>query len=481
MAASKKPRKQAILDTIPDVVSQRMEDFVWDAEQAGYWEIQSGKFYQAAGINSLISKEYWPLSPPDDDGKQKPIKPSDWMRQPDNVDYIVTSTTWWPGEPRMIKGKLMVNADDPIIDPRYRMYNRYREPPKPLGVEVPDPEIAPWLDHFKALYADPLEQGYFLDYCAHMVQRPAEKCNNIITLSGAQGIGKDLMLLPIKWAIGSWNVRDITPDDLASQYNPWVECVMLVVNEMRATKEDFHATSIYEKLKRIGASPPKVLGVDEKYMTKRFIPNVLRTFITTNNMHSMFIDADDRRMAMIMHSERVKGWQPPEYFSALARWYDTGGLEKVATWLQQRDISAFQPGSMAPSTDAHKSVIGSWGPPDDAVKIALDALRHPDVFFQTELYRNAFDGADEIKNLLKFPRKAGQRLRQSGYSLVEFPSALTFVSAEGKTIKHEKAFVKAAMWRSPDVYMPLLQARGELIAKGVAIIATPLATKTGGF
>ena len=65
-----------------------------------------------------------------------------------------------------------------------------------------------WLDHVHKVYPDSAE--HIIRWLAHRVQRPAEKINHALVLGGSQGIGKDTLLEPAKYAVGPWNVvRDL--------------------------------------------------------------------------------------------------------------------------------------------------------------------------------------------------------------------------------------------------------------------------------
>lgn len=451
-----------------------MEEFRFDSLQAGYWDIITGFFYkEPRSVNALIPLEYWPMKPGiDKDGNPKDtvVKPASFMANVSN-GLLVETATWWPGMPRLIEGWLAVEGAM-IRDPRRIMFNIYRPPPPLPKLKGKLAESNMWVEHVKKLWPTPAEHNYFFDYCAHMVQKPEEKCNSIVTLSGKQGIGKDMALTPVKAAVGQWNVRDISPDEFATPYNPWIECVMLVINEMRPTKEDFHASSIYEKLKKISVTPPDTLALSDKYLKTRYIANVLRIFITTNNMTSMYIDNDDRRMGAILHSTLPKQWAPPNYFATLANWLEKEGNAVVAAWLGSRDIKAFDPKKKAEPTAGWNAIVSGWQAPSDAITQALEALREPEVFFSIELLRQTFDGADELRGALKHPRKLQHRLQLSGYFMKSFESPWEFKGE--RPFKTKLAFVKNELMHEETRYMDLLRARGELLASQVAILSQTL-------
>ena len=51
--------------------------------------------------------------------------------------------------------------------------------------------------------------------------------NHALVLGGAQGIGKDSLLEPVKYAIGPWNFQDISPSHLLSRFDGFVKSVIL--------------------------------------------------------------------------------------------------------------------------------------------------------------------------------------------------------------------------------------------------------------
>lgn len=466
-----------VLNALPEY--SKLDEFVYDSYQNGYWDVNTGFLLkEVRSVNALIPKEYWPLKiVTTEEGKEKEvlIKPATWLADVSN-GQLVDSSTWWPGKPRVLSGYLAVEGAM-IADSRRKLFNTYR----------PGPEIAAsarnlvtllkeaerWADHIRALWPDKKEHDFFFDYCAHMVQHPEVKANSIVTLSGEQGIGKDVALLPVKSAIGQWNVRDISPDDIASNYNPWAQCIMLVINEMRPTKEDFHASSMYEKLKTLSVTPPDMLAISDKFLRQRFIVNVLRVFITTNKMHSMYIDPNDRRMGAVLHSPKLQGWASSTYFSELVGWLENKkGNLAVALWLAHRNIASFQPKAKPEATAGWHAIVSGWTPPQDAVAAALEQLRDPDAFFAAELLKGQFEGIDDIRGMLKHPRKLQHRLQLNGYFMKSFDSPLEFrpVVNTGKPFKSKLAFVKSSLMHEELTYMNLLRARGQMIADEVAIL-----------
>lgn len=51
-----------------------------------------------------------------------------------------------------------------------------------------------------------------------LMQKPAEKVNHALVLGGRQGIGKDTLLEPVKYAIGPSNFAEISPAQLLGRF-----------------------------------------------------------------------------------------------------------------------------------------------------------------------------------------------------------------------------------------------------------------------
>jgi hypothetical protein len=447
---------------LADKISQQRrqahpKEYLYCKSEEKFIDILDGTFHTEKAVDASIPFEYWRVEviEPDgaDDGaakrgrpakrKEKLIRPSIDVMRIEN-DQFVETMTWAPGRPQIIKD-LMPTEGGLIPSAGRRVFNNYKPAPKPNG----DHEAAlPWIELIKKLWPNPEEHDYFLDYCAHMVQRPEEKCNAAIVLSGSQRIGKDSVLAPVRAAIGLQNAKNIDPDDLFDLNNPWIETLMLTVDEVRPTKDDYTASALYNRLKPMIAAPPEMLPCKNKYDKMRYVVNVLRVFITTNDYMSMFIPPEDGRM-FIMHSNLPKEWHigeaKPDYFRELWRWFEEGGAANVAAFLAARDINRFEPKGQVKRTVGWSVIANSWDANDDAIGAAIARLGSPDVVFGADLLAGEFDGREEIANILKSSRKAAHRMQQEGYFPVKplDGSARWRFNHDGKNLETRVAFVKA--------------------------------------
>lgn len=458
----------------------RPEDYVYDKGQDAFWDMEDGTLHQDKAMDSSIPLELWRVeveegSEPGEGGRGRPrkrkerlIPPSRDIRRVEN-DTFVEGSTWWPGKPQIVHD-YFINSEGFYPAPGRRSFNQYKPPPMVAG-NAENAQV--WVDHVKKLWPDKLEHEYFFDYCAHMIQRPDQKCNAAIVLSGKQGIGKDAALWPVRAAAGAWNCRGIDPDHLFSDYKPWVQTLMLVVDEVRPSKDEFHASSMYNILKPLIVTPPDTLPLNDKFQKMRYVINVMRVFITTNDWMAMYIPPEDRRM-FIMHSTLPQKWHEaagdPNYFVRLFEWMEAH-LHDVAAWLRERDLSAFAPKAQVAKTAGWQQVAGSWSTPDDGVTAALEALGRPDAFFATELLHNAFDAHEEIAGMIKSPRKLSHRMQQEGYLARNAPTGDRWVfSAKGHTFRSRLAFVKQDVLSDSERVLECLKERGAALAEKSAVV-----------
>jgi hypothetical protein len=451
------------------------EDYVFDKAQEKFWDLRDGTLHTDKAVDASIPLERWrviveePRQEPDAAAaprrgrppgrpRERLVPPSRDILRVEN-DQFVEGSTWWPGRPQLIRD-WFIDANGFRVAEGRRIYNQYTPPPEhPHG--VPD-RATPWVEHVKRLWPEPDEHEYFFDYCAHMVQRPHEKCNAAIVLSGAQGIGKDAALWPVKAAVGPWNCKGIDPDELFSPYRTWLQTLMLVVDEVRPSKDEFHASSMYNILKPMIVAPPDTLPLNEKYKALRYVINVLRVFITTNDWMAMYIPEEDRRM-FIMHSRLPKDWHAavhPDYFRNLFAFFAATGAADVAAWLRVRDLRDFDPKAESPRTSGWAAVANTWGEPEDAVGRALELLEKPSVLFSTEMLQVQFDGREEVAAMIKSPRKIGHRMQRAGYVTVRCPDAERWVvrTPSGDVLwRCRLAFAQAAL--APDAAVAQLRER----------------------
>lgn len=306
------------------------------------------------------------------DGHYRPIngtKPSKWLA----LHRAVHQMTWWPGKPEIIEDELIASGEVRNA-PGRRAYNLYRSP----LVEPGNPaDIGPWIDHGQAIYPD--EWPHLVRWFAHRTQRPGEKLNHALVLGGAQGIGKDSILEPLKRAVGQSNFREIDPEHALGNFNTFVRAIVLRVNEARDLGNANDRFRLYERFKTIIAAPPDVLPVNEKHVSEYPVLNVVGVIYTTNHaVDGLYLPPDDRRHYVAWSARRKEEFSP-EYWRAYWTWLEAGGWRNVAAYLRALPLGDFDPKADPPKTSAFYAIVNAGrDPADGELQQALEEMGNPD-------------------------------------------------------------------------------------------------------
>jgi hypothetical protein len=370
-------------------------------------------------------------------GKYLTLKPTSWLRQFRRVEQL----TWMPGSPEIIQDRLIFDGGWENR-PGVRCFNLYRPPRIILGDSS---KATPWVHHLQTLYPEDAE--HITNWLAHRIQRPELKPNHVLALGGGQGIGKDTLLVPIKAAVGPWNFKEISPTNLLEPFNPFVQAVVLRMNEAHDLGESERANryALYERVKIYAAAPPEVLRCNDKYLRHYYVPNVLGLIITTNHKSDgLYLPSDDRRH-YVAWSDRTKEEFTAEYFNRLWTWLlHEGGNEHVAAYLAQRDLTAFNPNALPRQTAAFFDIVDAGRSPEDAeLADVLDELKRPDVCTLLMLAASKTGASLEWLVDRRHRRSIPHRMERCGYATCRNPNAtdgLWFINGRRQTL-----YVKASL------------------------------------
>ena len=386
-----------------------LDDFYAHMPDHRYIFVPTRDLWPASSVNSRLP---WPKGP---DGKVK--KPTDILDTERSVEQMV----WMPGEPMLMRDRVIDNGGV-IQRAGVSVFNLYRAP----TIQPGDPaNAAPWLDHVRRIY--PREADHIIQWLAHRVQRPGEKINHAIVMGGSQGIGKDTLLEPVKYAIGPWNMQEVSPAALLGRFNGFVKSVILRISEARDLG-DMDRFAFYDHMKVYTAAPPDVLRCDEKNLREYAVINCCGVIITTNHKaDGIYLPADDRRH-FVAWSEADRAEFDGDYWTRLYDWYAGGGKENVAAYLRKLDLSGFDPKAPPPKTEAFWHIVNAARPSEEAeLADLIEQMKNPPVFTLTELTNAArHNNHDDIYDWLrerKNRRIIPHRLEDIGYEPVRNDTA----------------------------------------------------------
>ena len=401
--------QQAIGDAMSQPKPISLDDFYAHMPDHRYIFAPTRDLWPATSVNSRLE---WPN---DQDGKPK--KPTDIL----DTERSVEQMAWIPGEPMVLKDRL-IDGGGIIHRQGVAAFNLYRPPVIAPG----DPAGAgPWLDHIRKVY--PNEANHIVLWLAHRVQRPGEKVNHALVMGGAQGIGKDTLLEPVKYAIGPWNMQEVSPAALLGRFNGYVKSVILRVSEARDLGE-MDRFAFYDHMKVYTAAPPDVLRCDEKNLREYAVMNCCGVIITTNHKaDGIYLPADDRRH-FVAWSDADRADFDANYWNRIYGWYAAGGKEHVAAYLRTLDISGFDPKAPPPKTEAFWHIVNAARPSEEAeLTDLIEAMGSPAAFTLAQLTEAAkraddhetYDWLRERKNRRAIPH----RLEQIGYEPIRNDTA----------------------------------------------------------
>jgi len=185
---------------------------------------------------------------------------------------------------------------------------------------------------------------------AYKAQHANVKINHAVLHGGDEGCGKDSMWAPFLWAIGGEHQHNrsiIETGGLDSQWGYSLEAEVVILNELKEP-EARERRALANKLKPLIAAPPETISINRKGLHPYEMLNRLQMLAFTNDQLPITIPSQDRRWFCVWsHAPRMD----PHEAAALWRWYKSGGFQKIAAWMHQRDVSAFNPAAAPPVTE----------------------------------------------------------------------------------------------------------------------------------
>jgi hypothetical protein len=305
-----------------------------------------------------------------------------------NPKSRVSSMTWWPGMPKVIRDVMMVK-EGAFPTKGQNVFNRYLEPrllPPPKGVTAKR-----WLDHVHMLYPDDAE--HIIQWCAWRVQRPDVKILHALLIIGPSRIGKDSIFVPVTYAVGPHNVSNQKPLDImkSPQFNPYLESVICYIDEAR----DFGESDRYEFYNHmmgfLGGVGSGVLTCADKHVKQHPVKDLVGFVYFTNPItRGVYLPPDDQRFyvawtgltreALCERFECNEAELHARYFLPLRQWYgDGGGNEAVAQYLATVTLDPMFPHALPRHTPAwHRIVEAHADKTTNELKAIIEAMDSPD-------------------------------------------------------------------------------------------------------
>jgi hypothetical protein len=222
-------------------------------------------------------------------------------------------------------------------------------------------DASPWLAHLARLIPEVEDREHVLDVLAYKLQNPRVKINHAVLMAGDEGTGKDTLFAPFFYALGGVrheNKAVVDAEQITSQWGYGLECEVLILNELRDPNIS-QRRAMANKLKAIIAAPPLTLTVNKKNMHPYEVANRMLVIAFSNETTPISISRQDRRWFVVRNTVAPL---PERDAVALWSWYARGGNDAVASYLQLRDVSRFNPAARPRMTGAKEELIDTSRP-----------------------------------------------------------------------------------------------------------------------
>lgn len=183
---------------------------------------------------------------------------------------------------------------------------------------------------------------YYLNYTAHICQKPWENPSIALVLKGGQGTGKDTTIEITERIIGksndyvhrTTNINEILPKD---GFNSELKNKLLIqFNETDGRDSREAKERIKDHITR------EVNNIKEKYIAPYKQKNIARVKFSSNNESPVHFSHDDRRFVLFKFSDKNQGNH--DYWNMI--WEKINNkreINNLYSWLLKRDISNWNP------------------------------------------------------------------------------------------------------------------------------------------
>ncbi len=225
-------------------------------------------------------------------------------------------------------------------------------------------DVTPWLNHMKVLGYTEDEIYHLTSWMAFTIQYPEQKINHMVILGSPEGAGKDWILYPLTAAMGD-NGVSIGSDDLLRDFTEYLCNVKyLNVNEAQVSGAR-DAYNVSNKLKPLAAAPPLKLRINPKSVSPFSIRNIVNLSMTTNSRIPIRLDQESRRIFFLWSDLRTRNsfgdmileWR--DYWQKLWPWMKKDGYKYCIDYLNNMDVSNFNPGTPPPVTDSLRNMVSA--------------------------------------------------------------------------------------------------------------------------
>lgn len=218
-------------------------------------------------------------------------------------------------------------------------------------------DVQPFLDHIAYLFVDKVEREKFLDWLAHIEQKPGELPHfGWIHIAKNTGTGRNWLASVLARVWRGYVAPNVDlPALLESPYNGALAGrILAMVDEVQEGAGD----NPYRHANRLKALVnAEYRDVNPKCDRQYREHNACRWLTFSNHENALPLKGDDRRFRVVMHSAEPR---KPEVYAELYGMLDNPEfINGIAAYLRNRDITGFNPGERPPMNEAKRAAVNA--------------------------------------------------------------------------------------------------------------------------
>ncbi|KWC93531.1 hypothetical protein WL57_05330 [Burkholderia cepacia] len=218
-------------------------------------------------------------------------------------------------------------------------------------------DLQPFLEHVAYLIEDAGEREVFLDWLAHIEQRPGVLPHyGWLHIAANTGTGRNWLASVLARVWRGYVAPNVDlPALLESQFNgPLAGRVLAMVDEVQegGGENPFRHAN---RLKSLVNAEERI--INPKFGRQHKEHNSCRWLVFSNHDNALPLNDADRRWRVVRH---IADPRSPETYSKLYGLLDDPEfINAIGVYLRERDISAFNPGERPPMNDAKRAALNA--------------------------------------------------------------------------------------------------------------------------
>lgn len=229
------------------------------------------------------------------------------------------------------------------------------------GVMPHHGDVSPYLEHLEKVICSGNQAAYeyLVGWLAHLVQKPDEKPSVAIVLKAIPGTGKGSMVKPLLQIMGQYGVQVNGAGQIAGKFNA------TMANKLMVFADEVTVNNSREADRLKGIISEDTINLERKGIDPEPMPNFSRLIFASNSEQVLRASVRERRYLVLEPAPEHA--QEKNYFDRLHNWINADGAAHLMAYLQQVDISRFDPRRAPMTTGLVKEIVSNLPPAESYI------------------------------------------------------------------------------------------------------------------